>query len=83
MRKNEKFGKISKIWKNTKISENTPKIRGKKWGPFFKVSQKFGGKIRKNTENSEKYSEKFWKIVMRKLVYIWKNTENSEEYSEN
>ena len=43
--------------------------------PFFQVSLKFGGKIRKNTENSEKYSEKFGKIEKNQ-----KNTlENSKK----
>jgi len=46
LRKNGEFGKIPKIWKNTKISKKI------EVGTFFKVSLKFGGKIRKKTENS-------------------------------
>ena len=74
-----------RIRKNTKISEKYQKfgkILRKLGNLFFKVSLKFGGKIRKNTENLEKYPEKFRKLVMKKLD-IRKNTENSEKYSEN
>ena len=41
--KNWKFGKIIKIWRHT-LNSN-------------KFSPNFGGKIRKNTQNSEKYSK--------------------------
>ena len=73
MKNSEKYQKFRKILQKLgKIEVRT----------FFKVSLKFGGKIRKKTENSEKYSEKFRKIVLKKLD-IRKNTENSEKYSEN
>ena len=56
-------------------------VRPKKKGPHSNLGEKFGKilKIRKNTfENSEKYSEKFGKILGK----IRKNTpENSEKYS--
>ena len=48
--KSQKFGKILKNRRNI-----TPKIRKKiEVRTFYKVSLKFGRKIKKNTENSEK-----------------------------
>ena len=57
-------------------------MRPKKEKKREKVSLNFGQKIRKNTENSEKYSQKFGKIEKNRknrikfgkiLKIIWKN----------
>ena len=85
MRKNGEFGKISKIWKNTKISENTPKIRKKSEDLFLRfhknLVKKLGKilkiwkntpKIRNNTTKNPKNTKKSEKYF--KNLEIWKNT---------
>ena len=64
MKNTEKLGKIPKVRKNT--LENQEKQ--KKKGPIF------GEKIRKNTENQEKYFEKLGKILKNR-----KNTSKNQE----